>query len=625
MVAVAAGGLYLLTAIGVAAWTYWRARAAALKAIDRQLLAGAAGVCHVIADDFHDRATLAGRVAPEEDERNIRALTSLARKAGFKFLYTLVRQSGMVYITSSSATAEELADDSEVHCFDAYGEALSFTQDAFAATQVVFTTYSDRWGVFRAAYLPETSPVGNRYLAAAEMDIGFIRAQLRGKLIESVALALVLLLSSVPFFLVYVRKEQRHAASLEAANATLNREMRERKEVERQLIQAHKMEAIGTLAGGVAHDFNNILTSIIGHAELAAHSLDPQSSAARDLAEIGHAADRAAELTRRILTFARKAASDPKPVCVAAVAREVVGLLQPTLPSTIAVDLRLNSDACVLADPISIHQVLMNLCTNGVQAMGPDGGVLTVEVGAVTLSAADAEVRGGLRAGAYVGIVVKDTGAGIAPQVLDSIFEPYFTTKLMGQGTGLGLAVVHGIVKSHGGDISVASQPGKGSAFTVLLPRTEAETACVAAPDARDGELPRGTERILVVDDEAAIAQATARSIESLGYRVTVCTESTRALELFGASPEAFDLVLTDLIMPGLTGEKLAVALAGRRPGLPIILCTGYLEELDASAIHGLGISLLILKPFNRRDLAFGLRSTLDGARALAAEAVKVR
>lgn len=611
-VAVTAAALfYVLVVAAVASFNHAHARRTHMKAIDSRLLAGAASIPFVLADDFHDRAARGDDISVAEDEQNIRDLTEVRRRTQLAFLYTLLRRDGEVYITSSSASEEELQSKSEVRYNEPYEEALHFTQDAFQSTQAVYVSYTDRWGVFRAVYVPMTSPGGVRYLAAADIEISHIEAMLQEQLVVSLAIALVMLLASLPIFVLYVWKERRHTRTLEAANASLHREMQERKKIERELIQAHKMEAIGTLAGGVAHDFNNILASIMGFTELARDGVTPDSALARDLDEISRAASRAKDLVRQILTFARRTSSDAKPTQVTTVAREVISFISASLAPSITIRSELDGSACVRADQVSIHQIFMNLCTNAVQAMARQGGELRVAVRDVELEADGPGAVAGLPAGPYVQIVVADNGPGIPPGILDSIFEPYFTTKLPTQGTGLGLAVVHGIVRSLGGSIAVQSTVGEGATFTLHLPATPPAPAPQVATPGED-ELPGGTERILVVDDEPTIARTSGRILERLGYRVSTCTSGAEALDLVRNGPDGFHLVITDLIMPNLPGDQLAAELVKLRPQLPIILCTGYIERLQQASLRDLGIAMLILKPFNRGDLARAVRTVLD-------------
>jgi signal transduction histidine kinase len=608
-----AAALYVLVVAGVSFWVYWHARHEAIESVDRRLLAGAAAVRHVLAPDFHDRATASDAISAAEDERNIRELSSLAQRAGFVFLYTVVQKDGHFRLTSSSATQEELAAHKEVRYFDSYDEAGHLRAGIFYGHAPVFSSYTDRWGEFRGAFLPEITPGGHVYVSAAELETSYISTVLRQKMVESVAIAVVLLLSSLPIFLIYIRKQRSYARVLCAANDRLTREMAERKAIEKELIRAHNMESLGNLAGGVAHDFNNILAAILGHTELAMDSAGPNSPLARDLDEIRRAGERAKDLTRQILAFARKTSSEVRPVQVDPVAREVAGLIRSLAPATIELRDALHSTAFVLAEPVSLHQILMNLCTNAVQAMTETGGVLAVEAEDITLGADLPVGLTSLQPGPYVRITVADTGPGIAPEIIDVIFEPYFTTKDPGAGTGLGLAVVHGIVASLGGGITVRSTPGQGATFTVFLPEFTGK-APVDSDAVGLESLPRGTEHILVVDDEPSVALANARLLERLGYRVTTCTDSAAALAMFRSDTSAFDLVLTDMTMPDLTGDELATLIAAIKPGLPMLLCTGYSEKLEHRPPSD-AVTQVLKKPFSGEELARAVRVVLDRSR----------
>lgn len=605
----AAAALYVAVVCGGSFWMYRHALHDAMRELDHRLLAGAASVRYVLADDFHDRAVQPHSVSSEEDERNIVELTRLAREGKFVYLYTAVYQAGRVFLTASSASEEELAAGEEVRYFTPYDEAAHLNEATFLATNPLFVSYTDRWGSFRAAFSPGVSPSGRRFIAGAEVDLQYEQALLHHKLLESVIFALVLLAGSWPFFHSYTRSMRRQAELVQATNERLTREMAERKAMEKELIRAHNMEALGTLAGGVAHDFNNILAAILGHAELAQEAVGPDSPVADDLAEIRKAGDRAKGLTRQILTYARKSAGGEHTVQVCVVAREVANLIKAVLPSNIRLHLDLASAACVRADPVSLHQILMNLCTNAVHAMTPGGGQLSVSLSDVQMSESAPVMGVRLAPGTYVRMVVTDTGGGIPPEMLDSIFEPYFTTKGPGAGTGLGLAVVQGIVASQGGDIRVASTLGEGATFTVHLPVAACTLPAPTAAAGGEDEL-RGTERILIVDDEPAVAQASCRLLERLGYSVRRCTCAVEALEAVRSAPHAVDLVVTDLTMPGLSGDQLAAALVGIRPDLPVILCSGLAQKVE-HLVTQVGVRQMLAKPFTGSELALAVRTVL--------------
>jgi len=387
------------------------------------------------------------------------------------------------------------------------------------------------------------------------------------------------------------------------------KEEQERKKLEDQLQQAQKMEAIGTLAGGIAHDFNNILGAVMGYAELALHEVENKSIPDQYLREVLHAGRRAKDLVKQILTFSRQTDQERTPVLVRLIVKEVIKLLRASLPSTIEIHQNIQSDALVMGDPTQVHQVIMNLCTNAGYAMRDQGGRLTVNLEPLELDPDFAAGHPNLKSGPYLKLTVSDTGPGIEESELDRIFEPFFTTKEKGEGTGMGLAVVHGIVTGHGGDIIVRSEPGQGTTFTVFFPaverRIEPETRLEIPP-------PSGTESILFVDDELALANAAKHMLESLGYDVITRTNSSEALELFEHQPDRFDLVITDMTMPGLTGDQLAQKLMEIRGDLPVILCTGFSARINEEKALAHGIRAFVSKPVLKRRIAETIRKVLD-------------
>ncbi|SPF39019.1 Two component histidine kinase [Syntrophobacter sp. SbD1] len=390
----------------------------------------------------------------------------------------------------------------------------------------------------------------------------------------------------------------------------LRRAEEERRRAETQLWQAQKMEALGTLAGGIAHDFNNILGIIFGYTEMARLSIPDNLTATKKLDQVLKAADRAKDLVQQILAFSRQGEKEKKPVQVSLVFKEALKMLRATIPSTIDIRSDISSRSTVLGDPTQIHQVLMNLCTNAVHAMRDQGGTLEVKLADVLLEPKAGDRYSELEEGLHVQLIVKDTGHGIGPAIMDRIFDPFFTTKEAGVGTGLGLAVVHGIVNGHGGVIEVESEPGKGTMFKVLIPA--AESLC--SSDAVKPSLAQGHERILVVDDEAGLASAMADMLEGLGYETLCRTSSLEALETFLHQPgdQPFDLVITDMTMPNLTGLGLARELLRLKPQLPIIICTGFSEHIGPERIEKLGIKGFLMKPVTLRDLAVLVRKVLD-------------
>ena len=384
----------------------------------------------------------------------------------------------------------------------------------------------------------------------------------------------------------------------------------DRKKLETQLLQAQKMESIGTLAGGIAHDFNNILSPIIGNTELAIMDVDNNNPIKLNLDEIMKAGLRAKDLVQQILAFSRQREQQKAPVQMGLMIKEISKLLRSSIPTTIDIsyDIKAEIDT-VLADPTQIHQVIMNLCTNASHSMGEKGGELEIELDDLFLESNIGGKYTDLNPGSYLRLTVRDTGYGIKPEVMDKIFEPYFTTKEIGIGTGIGLAVVHGIVQSLGGDINVESTPGEGSSFRVLFPKYEAEVL----EEKEDSDLlPSGTEQILLVDDEKATVDVVKVMLERLGYQVTTRTSSIEALEAFRNQPDTYDLVVTDMTMPNMTGKDLAKELMTIRPDIPIILCTGFSEQIDKRSAGEMGIKAFVMKPVVMRDIADTIREVLD-------------
>jgi PAS domain S-box-containing protein len=378
-----------------------------------------------------------------------------------------------------------------------------------------------------------------------------------------------------------------------------------------QLDQAQKMEAIGTLAGGIAHDFNNILAPIIGYTELSLNIASEDSKLGHNLKQVLLSANRAKDLVRQILTFSRKTEPGNKPVQVSLIVKEVLKLLRSSLPSTIDISQFLHPDAfdsTTMADPTQIHQVLMNLCTNAAHAMHAKGGKLSITLENVKIGRRAGRGTPDIEPGPYLRLSVTDTGHGMSEAVSKRIFDPYFTTKGPNEGTGLGLAVVYGIVKNLSGAIAVSSEPGKGSTFDVYFPRIQMIQTPLADPSEF---LPTGYGAVLAVDDEKFIVDMVKEMLETLGYVTIPRYSSTDALAAFKARPESFDLVITDMTMPHMTGIDLAREILTIRPRIPIILCTGFSETVDEQEIKEMGIRELLMKPVSMRDLALAVHDIL--------------
>lgn len=382
-------------------------------------------------------------------------------------------------------------------------------------------------------------------------------------------------------------------------------------QLERQLRQAQKLEAIGTLAGGIAHDFNNILASIIGYTEIALHDyLGDGHPAARLLSEVVKAGSRARDLAEQILTFSRRGEQALAPVSIDSIIKEALRLLRATLPATIEIKIQCRSEGgMVMADPTGLHQVILNLCTNAAHAMGERGGVLEIGIEDRDITSPKLAGKLGLKRGPYQVLTVKDNGTGMDRQTMDRIFDPYFTTKGPGEGTGLGLALVHGIITGLGGAVQVRSEPGKGSTFTCWLPLA---ADIDAVQEIREAAAPKGSESILLVDDESAVVAMASEMLGNLGYKVRPFTDSRRALEAFTQAPETYDLVITDQTMPGITGLELAAAIKAARPDCPILICSGYAEFAGAAAVEQANLGRLLRKPLTRSELARCVREALE-------------
>ncbi|HEY4744082.1 MAG TPA: response regulator [Desulfuromonadaceae bacterium] len=396
---------------------------------------------------------------------------------------------------------------------------------------------------------------------------------------------------------------------------SIHRDITNEIKLERELRQAQKMEAIGTLAAGIAHDFNNILTAILGFTQMALNKMSADNPICRDLERVLESSGRAAELVRQILTFSRQSELERKPVHVSQVVDEVLKLLRSSIPATIEIcqdnTLPRTQDK-ILADATQIHQVLMNLGTNAAHAMRNHGGILSVSLSGIEADADLVSRYPDLSPGPYVRLAVNDTGHGMAAAVMERIFDPYFTTKEIGEGTGMGLAVVQGIIKNHGGAITVYSEPGQGTSFHVFLPLIRDEIVHESSKKAEP--LTFGSEHILFVDDERPLIELGQEMLRSLGYRVTATTSSLEALKAFRDAPGAYDLVITDMTMPGLTGKKLAREMAGIRRDIPIILCTGFSEFINRKQAREIGIREILMKPYVVSTMATTVRRVLDQA-----------
>jgi signal transduction histidine kinase/ActR/RegA family two-component response regulator/streptogramin lyase len=419
---------------------------------------------------------------------------------------------------------------------------------------------------------------------------------------------LVVLAAAVVFYSISrFLSEKRHATLMEKQVEERTQQL---KAAQQRLIQAHKMEAIGTLAGGIAHDFNNILGAIVGYTELALDDLPEGTRAYKNVRHVLTGAERAAALVKQILAFSRQSKQEQKPLILADIIQEALKLFRSSLPATIDIRQKITAvSGAILGDPTQIHQVMMNLCANAAHAMKDSGGILVVGLDEIQLDEASLSGMNNIKPGDYLRLTVSDTGHGIPPAVMKRIFEPYFTTKKTGEGTGMGLAVIHGIVKNHNGDISVYSEPGKGTSFHLFFPKIQGKTE----PGSKLTEkVPRGKERILLVDDEKTLIEMGTQMLERLGYEVKGISNPLSALETFRLEPDRFQLIISDLTMPHMTGIQLAEEIKKIKPNIPIIICSGYSASLSEEQINALGISDFIIKPVIKSELAQVVRKVLD-------------
>ena len=400
-----------------------------------------------------------------------------------------------------------------------------------------------------------------------------------------------------------------HHADGSISKLTVFRDITEARNMEKQIRQSQKMEAIGTLAGGIAHDFNNILTAVIGYNELLQMSLSKDSVEFEYTEYMEQAGNRARDLVNQILTFSRQTEHECRPVDIGIIVKEVAKLLRSSLPTTIEVRHMVSPNALVMADPTQIHQVLMNLCTNAGHAMKKNGGLLSIELECIELVQELVNDRVKLDPGNYIRLTVSDTGHGIPAQIIDRIFDPFFTTKELGEGTGMGLPVVHGIIKKCNGAIYVYSEEGQGTTFKVYLPAIEKPDESIRH---QNEEIPKGHEHILLVDDEIALTHMGTFQLKELGYQVTTRNSGRDALELFISKPDAFDLVITDVTMPKMTGDELAREIKQIRPDIPVIMCTGFSLKFNSDNSLPPGVDAFLMKPVIIREMAQIIRKMLD-------------
>jgi len=413
------------------------------------------------------------------------------------------------------------------------------------------------------------------------------------------------------------KRVEERTEQLSNANQDLKNEIeirqkfeREREELEKQLFQLQKMETIGTLAGGIAHDFNNILTPILGYTDMALEELPAESNLRFDLEQINNAAHRGKDLVQQVLTFSREVDFENKPIQLQPIVTEALNLIKASFPPGVEISQQYDQKiGSVLANPTHIHQIMMNLCTNASHAMMKTGGVLKVRLDAAKIDQKMADKIPNLKKGEYIRLTISDTGHGMDLKTKERIFEPFFTRKEVGSGSGLGLSVVHGIVNNYGGAIVVDSTPGKGTTFMIYLPKYGDNTS---ESDKSDKKPLKGDEYILFVDDEPEITFMGKKMLENLGYKVSISSNSTSALEEFKKEPERYSLLVTDQTMPDISGTELAALMKEIRPELRVIIITGYSENLSDEILLQSGVSEVILKPMKLDDFSKVIRRALD-------------
>ncbi len=569
---------------------------------------------------FELLAETAGTLLQDSDPQD--TLESLALKT-MEFLdchvffnYLTDEETGRLHLNACAGIPDEEAtkirwlDYGVAVCGPAPGDACRINAECITATPDVHTELVKSYGIKAYACHPLLGPgekiIGtlsfgtrNREIFSDE-DLSLMKA-----LTDQIATAIVRMKAERELKKAHEDLERRiveRTEELQQAYDRLIEETKERDRLEEQLRHAQKMDAIGTLAGGIAHDFNNIIAGIIGFTEMVLEDVPEDNPVHRRLEFILKGAHRGRDLVKQILTFSRKDKQEKKPVSMSNVIMEVIPLIRAIIPSTINIrhDILTKSDV-ISADRTQIHQVVLNMCSNAAYAMREQGGVLEIVLKDEIVTAEDCGVHSELKPGPHIRLIVSDTGCGIKPEMLDKIFDPFFTTKASGEGTGLGLSVVHGIIRSHAGAVTVYSKPGQGSSFHVIIPKIVPD---VTSEKKEIMRTLKGGGRILVVDDEDLLTEMNRQRLERLGYSVIGKTDSLEALDIFRAEPDAFDLVITDYTMPNMTGFDLSKEILHIRPDMPIIMCSGLHEPVPREKIEEIGVRDFFEKPIGNEDFA---------------------
>ncbi|MBN2402816.1 MAG: response regulator [Spirochaetes bacterium] len=486
---------------------------------------------------------------------------------------------------------------------------------AIATTAINFAVLISLY-IYASPYLPEWKPVYqetfNRWMMfcvnlsllslMSGVPVGFLLNRMNRLLTEEKELSIQLALD----------RRELHSINLQLKNEIIrrNKAEAETKRLEFELRQSQKIEAIGTMAGGIAHDFNNILSAVIGYSQLALYDLSNPEETRQNITEILKAGERARDLVKQILAFSHKAEITVVPLDLSETVTDAMKMMRALIPANIHLHTRLEKSCTVLSSSTHIHQIIMNLCNNAIHAMSTNGGSLTISLAREILNEEMARVLN-ISTGQYIKLTVRDTGVGMSPKIVARIFDPYYTTRELGSGTGLGLSVVHGIVKSHNGAITCRSMENEGSSFDIYLPEIKKDTKPVASSETMKNHT--GTESILYVDDETMLVNVAGKMLESLGYEVVTQTNSLEALNLFSENPGRFDAVITDMTMPDMTGDKLAQKILALRPDIPIIICTGYSEHMSGEKAGSFGFRGFLMKPYNMNQLAYAVRHAIDG------------